>query len=201
MADENCLMGAGGYGSVAVKVESVEYGINIISSEAEARNRRAFYVVKHTPGMFDLGLVFKNYDEIYTFAKWMSGYFKKLQDPDLNLGVMRVIVPSRHFDRMGVPSGAVPLGDNLEDTARRMTLSFIGTKDPVALNSDLISKFAAPPNQSFEAPYFYPDGVQLGGEDVGIDWAMDQVKKFEDDFTKWFPPPVKSQPKTGPRGD
>jgi hypothetical protein len=93
---------------------------------------------------------------------------------------MRVTVPSRGFDKMGVPSSGVTFGDNRTTTVHRMTLTFVGTADPIGSFGTgnikaptAISQFSIPDDPTHTLPYFYPGGTQLSGVDMGDDLLYD----------------------------
>lgn len=181
MANENCSLSARNYGSFSVKVETVSHGINLIGSDTNyARHHRVFYLTKRTSGSFVLGMVFSSAREADRFARWLEQYGRLLSSPNSKLGPMRVTIPRRRFDKTAIPTEGITYGDDVRRLAPRMQIRFVGSRDPVAFNSNLLSKFILPGAEAIrnnpEIPYFYPAGAQLKGDEFGLDYLYDNTE-------------------------
>lgn len=177
---ENCTMTASGYGTKHLVVEAVSHGINIVASEASGKKHRVLYITRRTSGSFSIEPVFSTFPAYEQFYNWFRGYCARASDPDGRVGQMRVRVPSRNFDKTGVPSGTYTFGDDPDDVLFRMVLMFVGTKDPAETTE--VSAFYPPVarvnprthlQENLAAPYYYPGGTQLGGTEKGQDYLYD----------------------------
>lgn len=175
MAGENCIIGASGFGYRAVRAETFDIGMSIIADSGESKEGQTFYTRKVTKGSFDLTVMFASYEEYKDFTDWMTSYARLLSRDAESTGPMRVIIPSRNFDRFGVPNEGYTMGDEVKALVRRQTYSFVGASDPIDYDNQSLAQFILPVNDPSEAPYFYPAGTQLAGSEGagGIDTGYD----------------------------
>lgn len=163
-ASFNGAMGAKGYGWHLIAVERLDYGVEIVSSRDQARNTQAFYGITVEEGSFSMSVMMSSWTEYEAFSKWLRNYGLALSAG--KTGPMRVIVPTRNIDRVGVLNGGITFGKDVQTKLFRMRLSFIGSREPITSpdSSKLVSSFAMPTEDHVNAPFFYPGGLQLAGQ-------------------------------------
>jgi hypothetical protein len=127
----NCLLGVNSYGSYGVRVTRISYGLEILSSESEARNTRAFYPTSNSEPGFTLTMVFLDTQERDAFNAWVRGYWDAVSANSNIGGFMTVTVPSRNFVRQGVPSQSIIYGASWDEVSIPATISFVGTLNPI----------------------------------------------------------------------
>jgi hypothetical protein len=160
----NGVMGASGYGARAIKVETISYGLSIEGSSAKGRFSPVFSLNLVTQPGFSIGLVFSTHGEYQAFFDWISTYGTKAAHNVGSTGPMRVIVPSRRFDQVGIPKEGITFGDEVHSVVYRQNLNFVGTRghlSPAQIRKT-VSKYIGP-TKSNDAPFFYPGGIQLSG--------------------------------------
>lgn len=174
---ENCFVSASGYGAYNLVAEAFAHGINIEAAGAQAKQRRALYLTDLTSGSFVVEPVFVGFEAYRSFYEWLRTYCLNVTQPDTRVGPMRVRIPSRNFDRVGIPSGTYTFGDDAGAFVYRMAVAFRGAKNPT--DASAVSRFYPPvarPHpqtgtpQNLAAPYYYPGGTQLGGTEKGEDY-------------------------------
>lgn len=182
MAGENCLLTATGFTSLRVKVIGISYGMEVISSEDEGRSYRAYYPHEVIDSSFSIRIKTKTYAEHKGIVSWLTDYGRFRQRPDGNVGAMRVLVASRRFDRIGIPTAArgtsIQHGNPGVARAHGMEigLDFVGTKDPVkGVNA---SKYLPPTSGGLTSAYFYPSDNALSGDQAGEDLLYDQKRSI-----------------------
>ena len=171
----NGVASASGYGSTRLAVNRAAIGIEVRGRSQESSQRAAFYPEKLTSGGFTIGLVFSEWGDYNGFFNWIREYGYKASRPGGGAGVMRIIIPAVGIDRAGVPQGGITYGDSVGANLYGMTIDFEGTDNPVLIDSASIpiSRFVLPTAQVEHGQYFYPDGIQLGGQDYGEDTLFD----------------------------
>jgi hypothetical protein len=151
-----------------LRVDLVRHGIEMVADESTARNQRAYYPHRMTPSRFALRVLLKGYAERKAFADYMLGYADYVMNPGLPGGTkfpdMRVLVPSRRFDREGVPLSGFDRGDNVGSMLWTPTVVFETTREPQDTEEWATSRFVNAKDPDLK--YFWPDGTQLGGNAV-----------------------------------
>ncbi|MCX4799549.1 hypothetical protein OG497_37470 [Streptomyces sp. NBC_01242] len=151
-----------------VRVDSVGHGVTMVADESSARNSRAYYPHRVAPSRFYLRVLLKGYAERKAFSDWMQGYADHVMNPGLAVGKkfpdMRVLVPSRNFDREGVPLTGFEWGDTIGAIVWTPTITFETTGEPQDTGSWKPSEFVSAKDPDLK--YFWPAGTQLGGNSV-----------------------------------
>lgn len=161
MAGENCTLAVTSYGARSVKCDGIGYGMDVVAGAPDsARNYRAFYISKVATNRFYLNLVFVKFADYDAFVRWVEEYGKQASTPGTPVGAMRVTIPARRFDRVGVPVTGITFGDLVRKTSYRLTVIFDGARDLGDTTVPKPSTFSLPANDKTDAPYFYPAGVQ-----------------------------------------
>jgi hypothetical protein len=165
----NCRLSVRGYGSRLVRVESLAFPMEIITSEAAGTIGRVMYPLQiELPG-FSLDVVFITRQERDGFNDWVSGYMRRVATNQHIGGYFYVVVPARRFAQSGVPIGPLPHGDRVGMLGYRMTIQFVGAQQPlsaVGYNTDHgVSYYKPPTADQAQARYFYPSGTQLSGRE------------------------------------
>lgn len=153
------------FGSMRVNVTAVSHGISVVqySTSGQTRTQQAFYPAKRTSGSFELDLAFATYKGYESAADWLTRYQMWAANPKSRPRPARVLIPSRNFDKIGVLEGGVTYGDTVGAIVRRMQLAFVGSRDPLLLNSNNRSEFLMPDTTSEMLTYLYP-GSQVKGK-------------------------------------
>lgn len=186
--NSNATMSASKWGTIYVKILQIGHGVHIASSTVQTRFSRALYATKRTSGTFGLVIVCSSYDEYDSLGKWITGYGRKAASTEGGVGPVRVVVPSRNFDKVAIPSG-VTFGDAVGAITYPVSINFTGARDPVPHTPGFISSFSLPTGRDVDPalPYFYPGGTQLAGAAKGDDALYDVVE--DDSSAPSVPPP------------
>jgi hypothetical protein len=165
----NCLLGVNSYGSYGVRVTRISYGLEILSSESEARNTRAFYPTSNSEPGFTLTMVFLDTQERDAFNAWVRGYWDAVSANSNIGGFMTVSVPSRNFIRQGVPSQGLTYGASWNEVSVPAQLNFVGTINPIDAVGvgDTIARVGSyyeKATTDLQNGLFYnPSDIQVGG--------------------------------------
>lgn len=170
----NCLLSAAGYGDYEVICLTLSHGIEVIAGAPDqARDHRAFYISRRTSSRFTVGITFTTYDEYAKFGAWMQGYGKQATTPNTPVGAMRVMVPARNFDRVGVPVRGISFGDTVGSITHPVSLQFDGARESGDFSSPIVSSFENPTTDVESGKFFYPAGTQLSGSGAAADSLYD----------------------------
>lgn len=170
----NTMLTSDGWGTLYVKAERISHGMKVISSSSSSRFARALYVEARTSSSFSIDIVCTTEEEYAAVGAWIQGYGEKVSDPSGGSHPVRVICPSRGFDRIAVPV-RVPFGANVKEVAYRMSIPFVGARDSVPDESNVTSTFVLPSSEDVSLPYYYPAGTQLSGSGKGDDTLYNYV--------------------------
>lgn len=166
MAGENALISIKNYGERRVVVTRVVHGMSVFAHnqepEAESRTRKAFLTYKRSSGSFDMTTVFTSSQRREVFCDWLRGYMVRISNPNAMTVPVRVIVPSREFDKTAMLEGDLVYGDRVGDIIYPLELSFMGASSPInRFDDSLRSKFSLPVSEDPALTYLYPAGSQL----------------------------------------
>lgn len=153
-------------GTYRLRVRRLTLGLNVVSSEAEGRERRVFYPATTTSSAFIMEIQFPSYESRTKFSTWLESYMHGVMSGRGFRAAMKVTVPSRNFAREAIPVGPVLYGEALTDTVFSVQLNFVGAAD--ALDISLETKkshsyFVLPKKGVATSQFFYPGGQQLTG--------------------------------------
>lgn len=164
MSGENCTLTAAGYGARDVRVTALRHGVVIMGTESETRDARTFYPMREALDDFSISIIFSRNADYRDFIDWTLGFVRRISDPNQVPIAMRVELPARGFDQVGIPRAGLGYREKDNDVTWSITLQFVGVEDAITrFDSPLISQFqllADAPDQS-TTQYFYPAGVQL----------------------------------------
>ena len=170
---ENGIFSVPGYGSRKAVVVEIQHGLQIIAGEDEAASRRGFYPRTYSLGTFSLSLQFAEYRLFTDFSNWFAGYVAFSLSTNGPKNSMRVQVPSRHFDRLGVPNGGINLGRKVDDVVYSQTINFIGGQDAHG-STPKYSRVTRQTNA------YYPGGAGLNGHSDGGSALFGQILSVVD---------------------
>lgn len=158
-----------------VRVETIRHGITMVSEEAQARMVRAFYPHRVTTQRFYLGILLKGYAEHRDLSEWLMDYVSYAVDPNYAgiFRAMNVSIPSREFSHKGVPLAGFHWGDKVGKIFWGTTLEFEAAYEPWAQeqpNTSAVDNLAEVYEREKSAQYWYPEGIQLGGDDEPVDF-------------------------------
>lgn len=188
-----------GHGSRAVRVISIAYGLGIISTESEARSRRAFYPVVTTSSSFGMDIAFVSWEEREAFNQWLARWMRAVTTKAGTDGYMRIEVPGRRFTRTAVlDNGSGPTyGEAVTDVGYKVHLDFCGASDPIDSAIEIrrmLSVFRLPDEGRKQARHFYPGGKQVKGAASLEGTLFDQTEEevIRPETTTPAKPPPKS---------
>lgn len=157
----NCWLDAPGWGKIGVVATTLGYGMNIVSSEGEARTKRTFYPWVRTSGKWYIEIEHGNRNERDLVNAWLLFYIARITDPNLTpLPPVSVTVPSRDFHKVGYPDGTIDFGDSYGTGRYSTIVSMTSASDP-ELGEFTGSRYV-PPTDDTQAEYFTPGGSQTG---------------------------------------
>lgn len=164
-----------------VRSNMLTWGYQMIASESQARDRKAFYPRKTAPTQFALGVELVGYRERQSLNNWLMAYVAYILDPSLprkRTPQMTVTLPNRNFKRVGVPISGIEYGDNLGLMVKTPQIVFETSGEPLDWDDPYnISRVYAEmaKEQSPETEYFYPTGTQLNGSEIPASGSYTRV--------------------------
>lgn len=123
MAPKNGTFIADGIGNYSIQVLQIAYGLNIIAQEDQAATFKILYTRQVQTDTFSLQVVFDSLTERLAFRQWVVNYAAQAISPS-PVGAIRVVVPQRNFDMIGVLTQGVVETTTPEDVLWPMTLQF-----------------------------------------------------------------------------
>lgn len=165
----NATIRTGKHGSYRVRAVGLGYGLGVIATQEESKQRRAFYPLVTTSSSFTITLAFVSWEERERFNKWMSNFMEKVVNGRGFHAAMEIRVPSRDFIRTAVPEGPIEYGEGVTDVGYEMSISFVGSSDPVdpskGAKAAELAYFEMPGKKKGRqiSKHFYPAGHQLAG--------------------------------------
>lgn len=159
--------------SFQVRVGQIQHGVQMVADESTSRTRRAYYPHRLSATQFSIQVILSSYSERTLFSNYLNDYSKRALDPNLagQFPQMQVQVPVRKFVRWGVPLNGIEWGEHIGAVIWTPTVTFettidwsIGDNNAPKVSSFALSTLAS--DQSPELKYFYPQGIQLSGNDV-----------------------------------
>lgn len=163
---------------IAVRVNQIAYGLNIIGQEDEAAYAKTFYVRQVQEDVFYLTVEFITAKERRDFFSWYQNYAIQATKPS-PVGPMRVQVPSRNFDFYGTLTQGVQEVTTPQDVTWNMTLQFNGAQPTTSLSSAYINDGSAYQAQQDEtvSDWFYPNSPSPAQNLYDATQSIDQVAK------------------------
>jgi hypothetical protein len=159
----NTLLLANRFGGHLAVANSVNYGMAILGQADEGRQRHVYYTHKVVDDNFSVEFVFTKYAEYKEFTNWLMVYCARVSLPSSGLGPMRVLIPNQKFDKFGIPTDGITMGDDTLLTSWRCVVNFQGTEDPTNWEGNIASRYVDPtnPSSTLAGAFFYPVGVTL----------------------------------------
>lgn len=170
----NATLSVANYGSLAVRIRTISFGIDIISSTTHSRMFRTLYTRAITDEAFGIEVVCTTHAEYQRLGTFLLNYGRRAAQG--SLGMMRVRYPARKFDRLGIPNGST-FGRAVPDVTWPMTIAFVGannlvstgTRDVTVLSNIIGAEYLNAIHKDPSAAYYYPSGSQLSGAGSGAD--------------------------------
>lgn len=173
-----------------VRAQEIAYGSRMVAEEAQARTRRAYYPHQVSSIPFSVTPIIKGYAERTAFSNFLGDYVKRIQDPSLSVSsfpTMKVVCAARSFQRWGVPTSGIEWGDHIGSMVWTPQVVFETHVDQSLGDTpgsyDWVSYFVFQKNALEASPqlaYFYPNGVQLSGDQIPAAGTFDQVTSIQD---------------------
>lgn len=163
------------------RCDKIIHGVELVADESQGRTQRAMYPKKQIPAQFSINAVLVGYTEHTDFSNWLSAYSLYALHPDRGgtFPEMSVSVPSRNFQRAGVPISGMEYGDHVGSMVWNRMVTFETSREPWDAKKPRYSKYYDPVEAfaGLENRYFYPKGVQLGGDEVPADGTYIDIIK------------------------
>jgi|SRR5882757_330775 len=173
-----------------VRTSEIAHGSQLVSEEAQARTRRAYYPHQVTAVPFSLVVIINGYKERVQFSNFLNDYVSRAMDPSLSVASfpsMLVMESGRKFLRWGVPLSGIEWGDHIGSMVWNPRVTFETHVDQSLGQSTTdykwISYFSLPASAVSNSPqikYFYPNGIQLSGSQVPDAGAFDKATSIQD---------------------
>jgi len=164
--DFNGLLSTSNLGSYRVRVDQIQFGLDITTTQGEAKTRAVLYPSAYESGSFSLVLHFMDWAEREKFNTWLQTYMEKTVNGHGFNATMHVSVPVRKFSRIAVPEDSVEFGEGVQDVGYQSSVSFIGVVDPTDPKSNVLNSgvsYFKWPQKDKQSRHFYPAGVQVSG--------------------------------------
>jgi hypothetical protein len=176
VSGENALLASANYGAFVCRVTGISHGMKITGEQQDARASQTFLTSRVVEDNFILSIAFAGFQGYQAFGEWMKGYIEAQSGVDSTAKPMRVIVPARGFDKIGIPTSPIPFGDDIAVVVHKVKVTFVATIDPNPTN---FSRYFPALNDTIFAPYFYPAGTQLSANSPpGVDFFYDNPGYF-----------------------
>lgn len=186
----NCTLEAPGFGTSAVKVETVGYGMQVIQSEGVGRTSRTYYPFVRTSGAWYIEAVFSSVLERNAFHGWMLYYVIRASDQYAQpLLPITVTIPKVDFMKTGYISSDIGFGDAQGTGVYRSVVQFTSASDPLVITR--IRDVYRPPTRDAAALQFYPAGVknkELPPPSPEPVWSTPYVNPFDSPDAARVPP-------------
>lgn len=194
----NGYLTASGWGTLYVRVMTIGHGMSVISSgTAYSRGGRELYLTRRTSGSFGATFLCTSFQEYRDFGTWIKEYGQRLAVDAPTVGPVRVVCPSRNFDKVAVPNG-ITFGDRVDAVTYPISINFMGSRDPVSMTNEFLSEYRDPEGSDDPSlPYYYPGGTQLSGTAKGVDSLFDVPPKIASDLGS---SPFYQEPRRTPQG-
>lgn len=183
----NCVLSIAGYGARSIRVLTVGYNVSITSNEENNATYTVFYPINVLADDFTLVAIFPSYRSRESFTAWVQGYMLRASTNAKSAsGYVNVSVPVRKFYRKAVLSGTLEFGMSSGDIAFPLTLTFIGSADPLNLNK--ASGYVAPKNKdaAADAAFSYPStSTQLKGMESYEGTIFDELITRDQAYADW----------------
>lgn len=191
----NCIFSAARYGYFLARAIYLNYGFDINTEAVRARRTQTMYSNYRIESAFSLVTRHTSYNDSLAFQKFFQGYGRAFDLAGKTApGMMQIIIPAAGFVRLGIPQSPISLGDAQRLVVWDMSLTFLSI-DRTVIGKD-VSEFKLPQHLSSYrgsagAPFFYPAGIQLSGDQAEVDRIFDGglTQKQIDDLYPTTPPP------------
>lgn len=180
----NCLLSVSLFGSKRVTATKVSFGMSLSSIQAEGRSSKVMHSTNLQGSGFTVDLIFKNHREYASTMDWLARYIRWIASADGNMSPVRVVIPARNLDKVGVLTSGVTFGDRVGALTYSASLKFDGAEDTQGRISwvELLREQFHTPVEGTVAPYLPASnaGPQLYGwddvsNDVGFDYGEGRV--------------------------
>jgi len=161
---ENGALSVAGFGTFTIRIQTINYGFQVISHEEMGPSVKAFYPWQITQAQFAIEVIFPGRVSRDNFNHWMESYMQFAYNPTNPAAsvAMRVQGP-RNFDFTGIPTTGVEYSTNIQDLTFTETINFEGGSptNPTVLAAP--STVSSPVTADPSSIYFYPSGTILNG--------------------------------------
>jgi hypothetical protein len=154
-----------GVNTASVRVSKVASNYTVISEESHARQHRAFYPHRRSQGTFSVQIDCKGWAEFRDLITWFRAYATMV----LNLSAsvvpppMFVVVPSRDFLRLGIPTTGLQYGDHIGSMVFSPVIQFLSVSDPNDPSTSILktSQVSSTKDRLRDpaSNFFYPDSI------------------------------------------
>lgn len=162
----NCVLTykSGGYIGASLRCSKLTIDYQVNSEESHARQTRAFYPHRRSQGNFSMTFDFKGWREYRDAMNWFRAYATVVLNRNSTVPPpMTVLMPSRSFTRLGIPTTGVSYGDHIGSMVFSPSITFVSVSDPNDPTTNIVKTNSASTTHevagALSTVYFYPDSV------------------------------------------
>lgn len=174
---------AGGKQQYSIRIDTLSTGIEMLGSESQARMMRAFYPHRVTAQRFAVNALLNGYNEHVSLTNWLSQYVTYALDPNRSgaFREMEVSIPAAEMILYGVPLTGYVWGDRVGRVLWNTGIEFETTREPwsgIVRDGSQVVNYDNVYEKEESALYWYPEGVQLAGEDKPITYDKTEDERY-----------------------
>lgn len=175
---------AEGSQTYSIRIDALTTGIEMLGSESQARMMRAFYPHRVTTQRFAVNAIVHGYNEHVSLTNWLSQYVSYALDPNRSgaFREMEVSIPAADIILYGVPLTGYVWGDKVGKILWNTGIEFEATREPwsgiIREGSSRVTNYDSVYEREKAAMYWYPEGVQLAGEDKPITYDKTEDERY-----------------------
>lgn len=174
---------AEGRQSYSLRIDALTTGIEMLGTESQARMVRAFYPHRVTTQKFAINAIVHGYNEHVSLTNWLSQYVTYALDPNRSgaFREMEVAIPAAEIILHGVPLTGYTWGDKVGKIIWNTGIEFEATREPwsdISRDESRVLNYDAVYEREKSALYWYPEGVQLAGNDKPITYDKTEDERY-----------------------
>ena len=155
----NCKMSSRQWGEFKLTIDTLGYGLSIVTNEAITRSQKVIYPYVRTSGTWYVNAVFPEYQMWRSFHNWIYGFIGRATDPHRTvMQPLLVEVATEEFSKKGYPTSTIAYGDDWDSVLYQSLVTFASASDPETMSGNA-SQFERATDDSTAAT-FYPAGYQ-----------------------------------------
>ena len=155
----NCKMSSRQWGEREITIDTLGYGMSIVTNEEITRSQKVIYPFRRTSGTWYVNAIFPEYQMWRSFQNWIYGFIGRATDPHRTImQPLKVEVASEEFSKLGYPTSTIAYGNDWDAVVYQSMVTFASASDPETMSGNA-SRFRRATNDATAAT-FYPAGFQ-----------------------------------------